>query len=85
MAHHEVGVKDGVRLAGVIVSVHPSIGSGGFGEIRADDGKDYVYSGRNIFRNFSHAEVGGRVTFEVVEWSYATNIDRTDKHERKGA
>lgn len=70
----------GVRIEGVVVSSHPSLGRGGaFGEIHGDDGKDYVWASGNVFRNFSHATVGTRVSFVVVAFSYASEIDQIDK------
>ncbi len=73
-------------MEGEIVSVHRSEDryGGAFGEIRGDDGRHYTYSNRTFYRNGSHADVGGRVTFEVVEHNtYATNVDRIDKHQEK--
>jgi hypothetical protein len=69
------------RIAGEIVSMHTSSDTygGTFGEIRGDDGKTYVYSGRQFFRNGSWPELGGRVDFVVADYVYATGINRTDK------
>jgi hypothetical protein len=73
--------KNGAQTTGEIVSVHPSQDKYGgcFGEISGRDGRTYVFSGSNMFRNGSHPEVGGKVLFTVAEYSYATDIDRTDK------
>lgn len=71
------------RLSGTVETIHDTPGpyGGGYGVILGDDGKRYVWSARNVFRNFSILDtVGAKVTFEVVAYSYATNIDRTDKH-----
>lgn len=71
-----------VRRVGTVIAVHPSANryGGTYGEIACDDGKHYVFSGANVFRNFSQAVMGARVSFEVVCYSYATNIDQLDKH-----
>lgn len=63
------------RMTGVVLVRHP-IGDYGqeYGVIRGEDGKHYVFSNRNVFRNTSHASVGTTVTFRVAEWSYATDI-----------
>lgn len=85
-AHTREKHNDGVqgmseRIEGVIVSCHPSLGKygGGFGQIMGDNGRDYVWASGNVYRNFSHAKVGARVSFVVVAYSYASDIDQIDK------
>lgn len=70
------------RVKGTVETLHRISGryGGCYGVIYAEDGKRYVWSAGNVFRNGSALdEVGASVTFEVAAWSYATNIDRTDK------
>lgn len=78
-------IKDGERIEGTIKSTHLSEGKygGTFGEIIDDSGNDYTYDNSHMFRNFSRAIVGARVSFEVISYSYATHIDQIDKHDPK--
>jgi hypothetical protein len=73
---------DEQRIKGEVIALHESSDAygGTYGEILGDDGKVYTFSGRHFFRNFSTPELGAQVWFTVLKWSYATDIDRIDKH-----
>lgn len=50
-----------------------------YGVLAGDDGKFYTCDNGHFFRNGSFAIVGHRYSFDVVDYSYATNIDLLDK------
>lgn len=72
-------------MTGTVISVLASAYhyGGTFGEIQGDDGQIYCWSSGNVFRNFSHLDVGVRVSFVVVSHSYASSIDQLDKPSRQ--
>lgn len=70
-----------MRLSGFVVSTHQSKSKygGDYGEILGSDGKYYVFSAGQVFRNFSVATVGTSVTFRVTDHCYAAAIDQMFK------
>jgi hypothetical protein len=65
------------RLSGVVEVEHlmPGQYGGAYGVILGDDGKRYVYSRGEWFRNCGPRGVGAHVSFVVVSYSYATEIN----------
>ena len=50
-----------------------------YGVLAGDDGKFYTCNNGHFFRNGSFAIIGQRYNFDVVDYSYASNIDLIDK------
>lgn len=69
-------MNEPVRQVGVVETMHLMEGKygGSYGVILGDDGKRYVWDAGNVFRDMTHMREGLRVSFEVVSYSYATNI-----------
>ena len=74
-----------IRLQGKVITNYPKSSKygGTFGEILGDDGEYYIYSSSHVFRNMSQAKIGAVVTFEVVKYNYATNIDQVNKFKKR--
>ena len=68
-------------MTGTVKSVHVSEDyfGGSFGEIEGDGKRHYVWSSPNVFRNGTHMEIGLRVTFRSLAYSYATDISETSR------
>jgi hypothetical protein len=69
-------VEDRRQLGVVVERLHPIPDKygGSYGVILGDDGKPYVWSAGNVYRDMTQMRVGLRVSFQVVAFSYATNI-----------
>jgi hypothetical protein len=67
-----------MRIKGTILSEHPiQSGYGSYGELVADDGRAYVWSNREVYRDGTEMHTGKKVYFEAdPHHSYARNISK---------
>jgi hypothetical protein len=64
------------RERGTIVSAHDSLNpyGGQYGQLRREDGKIFTWDNRNAYLDGTHTAVGLDVTFEAIDYIYATHI-----------